>query len=317
MMQEELELKLAMVKAKLHYGNDASINRETNKWVLEPLIPNKSITILDGLGGSGKSWFALDLSYSIGLNKDFLGNFPVRIPGQVLYITAEESPEVFVERLDMIQKHSPENKENFIWLSLLEEGVDITTYLCTKKRGDRVITETAEILEELIDEIRPVMVVLDSLINFFGLNENDSEDAIFFYEVLKHFMRRYNTSFLLLHHQNKEGMRAQAEDVISFRGSGVLREQARSRIIYKNIEINEKTFAKKIILEKSNYYSKLRNELLPKGSIYLKFEDGVHKYDKQFELVAKRAEEEKANDKKKKGKGKKEKEELGDYDVDF
>jgi len=306
---------LENVKTKLHYGNDASIDRKTNKWVLEPLIPHKGITILDGLGGSGKSWFALNLSYSISLGQSFLGKFPVTRPGKVLYLTAEESQEVFVERLDMIQKHYPENKENFVWLSLLEEGVDISSYLCTKKRGDRVVTETAEILESLISEIKPIVVVLDSLVNFYGLNENDSEDAMFFYEVLKHLIREHQTNFLLLHHQNKEAMRSQGDDVISFRGSGVLREQARSRVIYKNIKINEKTFAKKITLEKSNYYSKLKNELLPKGSIYLKFEDGVHKYDKQFELVAKRAEEEKA--KGKKGKSKKESEEIGDYDVDF
>jgi len=309
---ETLEEKVERIKKKLHYGNDASITRGTNKWILEPLIPKKGITILDGLGGSGKSWLAMDLSYSIGTGKDFLGMFPVATPGKVLYLTAEEDEETFAERLDMIQRHYPENK-NFIWLSLLEEGVDITSYLCTRKRWDRVVTETAQIIEKLIKEIKPILVVIDPLISFFGLNENDSEDAMFYYDVLRHMIREYHTNFLILHHQNKEGMRTQGDDVISFRGSGVLREQARSRIIYKSIEISENVFAKKIILEKSNRFSNLKNSL----PIYLKFEGGVHKYDKAFELEAKKAEEQAKNKNKKQGNSKKKQEEIEDDDIPF
>jgi len=292
------ELKESIKKA-LHVGNDVSINRDYNPWVLEPLIPHKSITILDGLGGSGKSWFSLDLSYSISLGLNFLGLFPVRRAGTVLYLTAEEAPEVFVQRLDMVQKHYSKN-ENFKWISLLDENLEISPYLCRKKRGEQIITETAEALEWLISEEKPILIVLDSLVNFYGLDENDSEDAMYFYDIIKFLIRKYQTSFLMLHHQNKEGMRTQADDVVSFRGSGVLREQARSRIIYKNINLCEGMFARKILLEKSNYYSKLRNEIPVEQGLYLKFDGGVHKYDKDFADYAKTKEEEAKNKGKKK-----------------
>jgi len=296
------------IKKALHVGNDVSINRDYNPWVLEPLIPHKSISVLDGLGGSGKSWLALQLSYSISLGLDFLGLFPAKRNGVVLYLTAEETKEVFVQRVDMIQKHYSKN-ENFKWLSLLDENLELTSYLCKKKRGEQIVTETAEALEWLISEEKPVLIVLDSLVNFYGLDENSSEDAAFFYDVLKYFIRKYQVSFLLLHHQNKEAMKSQGDDTISFRGSGVLREQARSRLVYKNIKINETTIARKIKLEKSNYYSKLK-ESLP---IYLKFQDGIHVYDKQFELLAKQAEEEAKNKNKKKKKSK----DIETYEVDF
>ena len=168
----------------------------------------------------------------------------------------------------------------------------------------------------MISEEKPLLVVLDSLINFYGLDENSSEDAAFFYDVLKYFIRKYQVSFLILHHQNKEAMKTQGDDTVSFRGSGVLREQARSRIVYKNIKISKTTIARKIKLEKSNYYSKLKDELLTEGSIYLKFQDGKHMYDKAFELMARRAEEE-AKNKGKKGKSKKGNEGIEEYEVDF
>ena len=308
------EIKEGIRKA-LHVGNDTSITRDYNPWILEPLIPHRSITIIDGLGGSGKSWLSLDLSYAISLGQDFVNLFPIRRSGVVLYLTAEESPEVFVQRLDMIQKHYPKN-ENFKWISFLDESLEISSYLCRKRRGEPTVTETAEVLEWLISEEKPLLVVLDSLINYFGLDENSSEDAAFFYDVLKYFIRKYQVTFLVLHHQNKEGMKAQSDDTISFRGSGVLREQARSRLVYKNIKINETTFARKIKLEKSNYYSKLINELFTEGSIYLKFENGIHTYNKAFELEAKKAEESMKN-KGKKGNSKKKQEEIGDDDIPF
>ena len=288
---------------------NVTFDESYNPWIIEPLIPNEAITILDGLGGSGKSWFALDLAYSIISGGYFLDIFPVWIEGPVLYLTAEEVPQMFLQRVRTVLEHYPKAK-GLRWLSLLHKDIELSPYICKKKRGEQTETLMSKFLERLIIEVSPVLVVLDSLINFYGLDENSSEDAMFFYDVLKGFMRKYQVSFLLLHHQNKEGMRAQADDVISFRGSGVLREQARSRIVYKNIKIDESTIARKIILEKSNYYSVYRDKL----PIYLKFQDGVHVYDKKFELVAKRAEEEA------KSKGKKNKKGNGGlegYEVDF
>jgi hypothetical protein len=153
-------------------------------------------------------------------------------------------------------------------------------------------------LEKRISKVKPVLVVLDSLINFFELDENSSKEARRFMEFLRRLTRKHKTSFLLLHHQNKEGMRTQGDDVISFRGSGVFREQSRARIIYKNVNLGEGLYARKIILEKSNYYSKIK-EMLPEDGLYLKFEGGVHVYDRNFAEYAKEQEE------KKKEKGKK------------
>ena len=316
MLQEDLKKLKENVKEALYFDINAPFEEGYNPWIIEPLVPLESITVLDGLGGSGKSWFALNLAYSIGLEKDFLGMFPVRKNGTVLYLTAEETPPVFFQRLKAIRKHYPENM-NFAWISLLHKKLNLSPYICRRKRGEQVVTATAEILEYLIDETKPILVVLDSLVNFYGLKENDSEDASFFYDVLKYLMRKYGTGFLLLHHQNKEGMRIQSDDVISFRGSSVFREQARSRIIYKNLKITEKLIARKIILEKFNFYSKLIEDLKLEDGIYLKFEGGIHKYDKAFELEAKKAEEEAKNKNKKQGKSKKKQEKIEDDDIPF
>ena len=94
-------------------------------------------------------------------------------------------------------------------------------------------------------------------------------------------------------------MRAQGDDVVSFRGSGVFREQSRSRIIYKSVNLGEGMYAKKLILEKSNYFSRIK-EMIPEDGLYLKFESGIHVYDRAFAEEAKKKEEEKKQKGKKK-----------------
>jgi len=269
--------------------NDASINRDYDPWILEPLIPFQSVTILDGLGGSGKSWFAVDMCYAISLGMPFLGIFPTKRQGPVMYLTAEEVPEVFVKRLDAVRKYYPAN-QNFIWTSMLHEEIDVNPSLCVAYANSLIPSPMFDALEKRIEEVEPVLVVLDSLINFFGLDENSSKEARYFMELLRRLTKRHKTSFLLLHHQNKEGMRSQGDDVVSFRGSGVFREQSRSRIVYKNVKLENGVIARKIVLEKSNYYSKIK-EMLPDDGLYLKFENGVHVYDRAFAEKAKEQEE--------------------------
>ena len=281
-----------------YVDNDASINRDYDPWILEPLIPFQSVTILDGLGGSGKSWLAVDMCYAIGLGMPFLGIFPTKRQGPVMYLSAEEVPEVFVKRLDAVRKYYPAN-QNFIWTSMLHEEIDVNPSLCVAYGNGMIPSPMFDALEKRIEEVQPVLIVLDSLINFFGGDENSSKDARYFMELLRRLIRRHKVSILALHHQNKEGMRAQGDDVVSFRGSGVFREQSRSRIIYKSVKLEEGVTAKKLILEKSNYFSRIK-DMLPEDGLYLRFDNGIHVYDRAFAEYAKSKEEEKKTKGKKK-----------------
>jgi RecA-family ATPase len=305
-MLKEGDLKLEIfkeLKEKVIYqGNDVKLDRKYESWILEPLIPFKSITILDGLGGSGKSWFALDLSYTISLGFDYLGKYPVKRSGTVLYVTAEEIPEEFVRRVDLITALYGDN-ENFYWFSTLHPEYPYGSALLQKVTWNIMRTETARVLEYFISEIKPVLLVLDSMVNFYGLNENDSSEASLFYEMLKEWIKIYNCSFLLLHHQNKESMKSK-EDEGTFRGSIVFREQARERITYRSIKLENGTIAKKISIEKTNYYSPFTKDF----PIFLRWDTGTHIYDKELDEQMKQQEEEKKNSKnEKKSKQKEEK----------
>lgn len=226
---------------------------ETEKeenFILEPFIPNKSIVLFDGLGESGKSILAMQMSLSVSAGINFLCN-SVQKQGKIIYFTAEETEPAFNARLSKIVKSfNLTNIENFYWISVLSKRFQCSTYRLlenTKKGIEK--TEFFIYLKTIIEQIRPVIVVLDSLVNFYGLEENSSEHASVFVETLKLLSRDYNCSFLLLHHQTKESMRKEGEKV--FRGSMIFREQARCRIMVEKVNND----IKKIQIEKLNQHT--------------------------------------------------------------
>jgi len=231
-------------------GTSVIIEKQ-EEWILEPLIPTNAIVLLDGLGGLGKSIFAMEMAYAISTGQSFLlqdilpmGKYPI------LYLTAEESDWRFFERLKNIEKAYQVQSKKFYWVSTIAKDFCLpTTRLFCKKQNEVQTTETFMFLEDAIRKTNAKLVVLDSWINFYGLDENSTEDGSVAYDYMKSLIRKYNCSIIILHHQTKEAMRGQ---VNIFRGTMVFREQARARIVMSKWNLSER---KKITIEKCNYYS--------------------------------------------------------------
>jgi hypothetical protein len=225
--------------------------QKQEEWIMEPFIPTNSIILLDGLGGLGKSIFAMEMAFSISTGQSFLlkefaptGKYPI------LYLTAEETDWRFWERLKNIENAYDMKSENFYWLSTISKDFCLpTARLFCRKQNEVQPTETFVFLENAIKKTQAKLVVLDSWINFYGLDENSTEDGAIAYDHIKSLIRKYNCSIIILHHQTKEAMRGQLN---IFRGTMVFREQARTRIVMSKWNLPER---KKITIEKCNYYS--------------------------------------------------------------
>jgi len=231
-------------------GTNTKIEKQ-EEWILEPLIPTNSIILLDGLGGTGKSIFAMEMAFAVSVGQSFLlqdilptGKYPI------LYLTAEETDWRFYERLQAIENAYNVKSENFYWISTIAKDFSMqTSRLFYKKQNEVQPTETFAFLENAIKKTQAKLVIIDSWVNFYGLDENSTEDGIYAYDYLKGLIRQHDCSFLLIHHQTKEAMRSLTP---LFRGTMVFREQARTRIVMSKWNLPER---KKINIEKCNYYS--------------------------------------------------------------
>jgi RecA-family ATPase len=173
--------------------------------MLEPFIQSKSIILLDGIGGLGKSFFAMKLAFALSVGESFLlPGFRPKQAMPILYLTAEDSPGDFRDRLSAIKRayqYKDKEANNFYWISSLSSKFPLQASAFFIKEHNKIVrTEVADYLEFLIKETRVKLIVIDSLINWYGLNENSSEDAIYFYNFLKYLIRKYKLSFLILHH---------------------------------------------------------------------------------------------------------------------
>jgi hypothetical protein len=256
-------------------------DEEEEKFILEPFIPSKSIILLDGIGGLGKSFFAMELAFALSIGESFLlPGFRPKQAISILYLTAEDSPDDFRDRLSAIKRaYRYEGKaDNFYWISSLSSKfpLQVSTFFI-KEHNKMVKTEMADYLEFLIKETGAKLLVIDSLINWYGLNENSSDDAVYFYNFLKYLIRKYKLSFLILHHQSKGGLLKDVSKEDKFRGSGVFREQARARIVMRQLNSQEEKYfdepkkVKAIEIEKLNKFSQLK-EIFP---LYVEFESGA------------------------------------------
>jgi len=256
-------------------------DEEEEKFILEPFIPSKSIVLLDGIGGLGKSFFAIELAFALSIGESFLlTDIKPKQAMPILYLTAEDSPDDFRDRLSAIKRaYQYEDKaNNFHWISSLSSKFPLqTSTFFTKEHNKIVKTEMADYLEFLIRGTKAKLIVIDSLINWYGLNENSSDDAVYFYNYLKYLIRKYNLSFLILHHQSKGGLLKDTGKEDKFRGSGVFREQARARIVMRQLNSNEESHfdeprrVRAIEIEKLNKFSQLEDRF----PLYIAFESGA------------------------------------------
>jgi 5S rRNA maturation endonuclease (ribonuclease M5) len=224
------------------------------EWILEPLIPSNSIILFDGLGATGKFMPT--------------GKYPI------LYLTAEETDWRFYERLQKIESAYFTSSKNFYWVSTLSKDFCLpTTRLFHKKQNEVQPTETFVFLENAIKKTQAKLIILDSWINFYGLDENSTEDGSVAYDYMKSLIRQYGCSILIIHHQTKEAMRGNAN---IFRGTMVFREQARARIV-----MSKKNGQKIIEIEKLNYPS----ELISKFPLSVELFNGVWKITGQQVVI--------------------------------
>ncbi|MBZ4219410.1 MAG: helicase RepA family protein [Chlorobium sp.] len=169
---------------------------------------------LTGKGKVGKTTLLFNILYGVVLGRDVLG-FRISKPKKVLYMNGENSPGTLQSLFKHFRKYfcideEEENKvrDNFIFHSA----------------GLRL--QKASVLEEIrgnLAEIRPQILILDPLKNFYSGDENSSESMGEFMRVVRELMQEFNLTVIIIHHTGKK----QNQDAInSGRGSSLLADDA-------------------------------------------------------------------------------------------
>ena len=172
--------------------------RPPRPYVLKDLLLAKTVNVLTGDSGTGKTLAAMDLGMCITLGKKWL-TYEVT-PGTVLFVDEESGADLFMDRLaDALRGHMVE-----------AQAADIPFYF-SSLAGTNLASDPDVWAEQLLSaavEYNASLIIIDSLVAVSaGVDENSTQ----FMEVVMLTLRKIaelsGCCILLIHHASKNGAR--------------------------------------------------------------------------------------------------------------
>ena len=199
-------------------------------FLIDKILPRRTMTLLSAHGGAGKSTFALQLAIAVALGKPILNQNTTC--AKVLFLSAEDEKNTMLVRAKNICAHYGYD------ISLLNDErirlIDATRSPCLaaeqSKYGQKTLiqTESYHKLHEMISEYKPDLIIIDNASDTYDANENDRGKVRAFARSLIALAELSNAALLLLSHIDKSS--AKVKNSESYSGSTAWHNSARSRL---------------------------------------------------------------------------------------
>jgi len=223
----DAEPRLATIDLKQHQAaNLLATPPPVQQYVIQDLLPEPVAAAIVAPGGTGKSFWLMQLAVAVASGSPFMG-CAVERPGGVLMLAAEDDRAELARRLHSIvstsdnpfDQRSDKAREatgrNFYPVSRLADDNRITI-----KGTDGSITTNTALVETIIKTAKQVpnlrLIILDPVSRFRAGEENASEDNTRFVEALEKIRKETGVTVLVAHHSRK-GADGETQD--SIRGS--------------------------------------------------------------------------------------------------
>ncbi len=220
------------------------------QWLVPDMIPAGKVATLSGDGGTGKSLIALQLAVAVATGGHWLGRETA--DGPVLFITAEDDRDELHHRLARIagaEHLDLGDVGNLTVWSLV--GADALMVLVGAD-GVLVPMPLLATLEAQLVRNPATLLVLDTLADLFGGNENGRTEARQFVQLLAGLAQRHECTVLLLAHPSLSGLNSGS----GTSGSTAWSNSVRSRLYLERVKAGgaePDTDARLLKVMKSNY----------------------------------------------------------------
>jgi RecA-family ATPase len=200
------------------------------RFVVEGMIPARTVTLLGGDGGTGKSLIALQLGFAVATSTPWLG-MSVEA-GPCLFIGAEDDLDETHRRLAAIVGAADIGFQQLGGLSIVcLAGQDA---VMARPGDDRILTPTDLYwaIDAAIGSTNAALVIIDNLADVFGGSENERAHARQFIGLLRGMTIRHDTTILLLAHPSLTGLSSGS----GTSGSTAWSNSVRSRLYLERIK---------------------------------------------------------------------------------
>jgi hypothetical protein len=165
-------------------------------WLLAQSLRRGCLGALVGAPGVGKGTFAIQMSVSVAAGVPVLDIWPVDAPGRVIYLSAEDDELVLHRRFYHTLQKLPESLHKQAIANFYGISVHGNVRLSD---GNQNLTD----LSALVANVRPVMVIIDTLARFSGSDDKDNQAMQAFCELLEPITVDYDCNIIVTHHTNK------------------------------------------------------------------------------------------------------------------
>ena len=175
-------------------------------WLVRDMIPLRTVTMLSGDGGAGKSLVAQQLAVAVATESEWLGTLPEA--GSVVYVSAEDDEDEVHRRLADITASSD-------GIALADLGRLHIAVLAGKDAvlampdGRSEMTAATPLWAALVDKvraIRPRLLIIDNLADAFAGNENSRPQARQFVGMLRGLAIECEMAVLIIAHPSLTGL---------------------------------------------------------------------------------------------------------------
>lgn len=234
------------------------------QWLVEGLVPQKTVTLFSGDGGTGKSLLALQLAVAVTAETDWIGN--TASTGRAIFLSAEDDDDELHRRLDDILTAEGRDYDDLSGLTLRSlAGED--ALLAVETQIALMQSALFEELDKRAAEDAPALIVIDTLADVYPANENDRAKVRQFVGILRGLAIKRKCAVLLLGHPSLTGLQSGS----GTSGSTAWNNSVRSRLYLSRIADNgfePDPDARVLSTKKANYGR-------TGGEINLKWEAGV------------------------------------------
>lgn len=245
-------------------------------FLLENIMLKKSLCSLFAPGGTGKSFFLLQLAICLATGQT-MGVFKPTTMNKVLYIGAEDPECELHRRIHLIAK-----SRGLLTSKCLAENLGVYSavgqcepLLLLDREGNPHTSSYYTWLEQSIKNLQGLEVlILDPMSRFYGLNENDNAHGTMWIQCLEKLAAKSNLSIIFAHHVSKAASNGKELSTMG-RGAVSLRDGIRCALSMG--EMTEKNGKKRMVnhrdfvemdMTKANYTPKLPTK------VYFKREEG-------------------------------------------
>lgn len=175
------------------------------EYLFKPTLPKNELGGIIGAPSVGKGMFSIQAGTYLAAGLPiFTDLWSVEGPANVLYLSAEDSPQVLHRRSHYAILQLPQEVQYDAARRFHAVSVRGRVHLCQGERNAEIkLTKNLEDLRAMLDQAKPGLLFLDTLSRFLGIDENDNPAMTAACGMLEEIIEEYQCNIILLHHTNK------------------------------------------------------------------------------------------------------------------